>query len=272
MKTITLNSGKNIPVLGFGTYKLTGDEAGPALAKALELGYRHIDTAAFYGNEEIVGRAIRESGIPREELFITTKLWNDDQRDHRQREAFEESLERLGLDYVDLYLIHWPVVETINESWKVLEDLKHEGLAHSIGVCNFRIEHLDRLLGSAEITPAVDQLELHPRMVDTETIAYLKDRFIAVEAWAPIGRGSYEDDPVVSAIAEEVGATEAQVLLAWHRAKDVIALPKSGTPERIEENYRSLDVELSTEQVARIDELNVHEYLNPETTPDTFDF
>lgn len=258
ISTISLNDGTRIPQLGLGTSPLTDDEVHAAGLAAFEVGYRHIDTAAAYRNEVGVGRAVRESGLPRDDVFVTTKLDNPDQIARRVRASLEQSLEKLGLDYVDLYLIHWPLPERglFVEAWEHFIDLRAEGLARSIGVSNFLPEHLDQIINETGIAPSVNQFELHPTLQDEELINFCGDARIAVEAYAPIGNASDLEDPRIGRIAQEAGATAAQVILAWHLARGFIAIPKSGNPDRIRENYEASAVKLTSEQLEAIDGLH----------------
>ncbi|MDO4253528.1 MAG: aldo/keto reductase [Kocuria sp.] len=246
---ITMNDEHTIPQLGFGTWQVEPDIAQASVITALETGYRHIDTAAIYGNEEGVGRAIAESGLAREDIFLTTKLWNTDQ--DRALEAFDESLERLGTDYVDLYLIHWPCPANnlYRSSWEALIQLRDSGRARSIGVSNFPADLLDELVGTG-VTPVVNQIELHPYFPQVELRAANASHGVLTEAWSPLGQGGeILTDPTVTQIAEEVGATPAQTVLAWHLAIGNIVFPKSVTPERIRENWGALNVTLDEEQL-----------------------
>lgn len=251
--TITLNDGKTIPQLGFGVWQVTDDKATPAVAKALEVGYRHIDTAAIYGNEAGVGRAIQESGIARDDLFVTTKLWNDKHEAADAREAIETSLTKLGLDHVDLYLIHWPANvkygDAYVEAWDALQQFKAEGLATSIGVSNFNVEHLDRLSGE---TPVIDQVELHPTWQQADLRAVLGRRGIATEAWSPLGQSKDLEHEVIGRIAERHGVTPAQVIIRWHLQLGNVVIPKSVTPERIASNFDVLGFELADDDMAAI--------------------
>lgn len=258
---ITLNDGFAIPQLGFGTFKVPPQEAERAVTEALTVGYRHIDTAKLYDNERGVGAAIAASGLPRDQLFVTTKLWNDDHDPAKARAAIEGSLERLGLDHVDLYLIHWPAPVLYGESyidaWDALQQFKSEGLATSIGVSNFNPEHLDRLNGE---TPAVNQVELHPTFAQVALRADMARRGIAVEAWSPLGRGA--DLDAVADIARQVDATPAQVIIAWHIQSGIVVIPKSVTPSRIAENA---DVcSLSDDQMAALDRLDANNRIGAE--------
>lgn len=253
--TITLNDGNAIPQLGFGVWQVSTDDIVGSVATALETGYRHIDTAAIYGNEEGVGRAIADSGIARDELFVTTKLWN---RRHREaRAAFEESLAKLGLDHVDLYLIHWPSPNHGDylTAWREMEKIAADGLARSIGVSNFLPPHLNDLLENTDVVPAVNQIELHPTFTQSEVVAATLPHGIAIEAYSPLGLSQDLQNATVKQIADRVGRTPAQVILRWHLQKNNIVFPKSVTPERIRENFALFDFELTEQDLAAIDGL-----------------
>lgn len=258
---LTLNDGVKIPQLGYGVWQVEDDKATPSVLTALEVGYRHIDTAAIYGNEEGVGRAIAESGLRREDLFITTKLWNDSHRADAARKAIETSLEKLGLDYLDLYLVHWPAViknggHLYQEAWDAMERFQDEGLVRSIGVCNFNPEHLDRLDGDA---PSINQVELHPSLTQPDLMAAMQRRGITVEAWSPLGNQRDPRDlelPGVKDVAEATGRTPAQVILLWHIQSGRVVIPKSVTPSRIEENFNIFDFELDEHQMQTLDACN----------------
>lgn len=254
MQHVTLNDGKTIPQLGFGVFKVDPVETERIVSDALEVGYRHIDTAAIYRNEEGVGRAIAASGIPRDELFITTKLWNDRHGDPDR--AIEESLEKLGLDHVDLYLIHWPSPKQDRyiEAWRSLEGIRARGLATSIGVSNFLKHHLERLLAETDTVPVLDQLELHPYHQQPATTSFARENGIAIEAWGPLGQGKYpllELDEITS-IAAAHGKTAAQVVLRWHLQSGNIVFPKTVSRERMAENFDVFDFELSADEAASI--------------------
>ncbi len=267
--SLTLNNGVGIPQLGFGVFKIPEDETQAAVEHALEAGYRSIDTAALYRNERGVARALAASGIPREELFVTTKLWND--RQGEARRAFEESMDKLGLERLDLYLVHWPVPrqDRYLEAWEALEGLYAEGRVRAIGVSNFLPEHLDRVVALGGTVPAVNQVEAHPAL-QQRAIQEADARLgIATEAWAPLARTTVLADPVVTTIASAHDATPAQVVLAWHRQQGRIAIPKSVTPSRIAENLASVDVTLTADELARIDGLECDGRTGPD--PATFE-
>jgi len=255
MDSIVLNNGVRMPQLGFGVWKIPDDQVSQVLEKAFEIGYRSVDTARIYKNEEGVGRAVAESGIPREELFITTKVWNSDQGYENTLKAFEASLQRLGLDYVDLYLIHWPTpkYDQYVETYKALEKLYKDGRVRAIGVSNFDIDHLERILNECEVVPAVNQVECHPYLQQKELKAFCKKHGIAVEAYSPLmnGKDALQDE-VILKIAKKYGKTPAQVILRWHLQEGVIAIPRTVTPSRMEENFRVFDFELSEEDMKEI--------------------
>ncbi|THG36124.1 aldo/keto reductase [Glaciibacter flavus] len=258
--TLTLNDGNLIPQLGFGVFKVDPAEAERVVTDALEVGYRHIDTAAIYGNEEGVGRAIAASGIPREELFVTTKLWNEDQGFSSTAPALDRSLHRLGLDHVDLYLIHWPVASKglYVDSWRAMQDLREQGRTRSIGVSNFLESHLQELLDNSDVVPAVDQLELHPAYQQRETTDFARSNGMRVEAWGPLGQGKYPllEAGVIVAAAEAHGKTPAQAVLRWHLQVGNIVFPKSMHRERIAENFDILDFALTDAEVEALSALD----------------
>ncbi len=252
--TITLNDGVEIPQLGFCVYKVPADEAEAVVTTALEVGYRHIDTAKLYGNEEGVGRAVRASGIPRDELFVTTKIWNDDHGYDEALAAFDASMGRLGLDVLDLLLIHWPcpTQDRYVETWRALERLQADGRVRSIGVSNFAIAHLHRLLAESSVVPSINQVELHPLLPQDELRMFDAAHGIVTEAWSPLARATLLDDPTIGAIAERVGRTPMQVVLAWHLALGNVVIPKSVTPARIVENFGATDVRLTDADLVAI--------------------
>jgi 2,5-diketo-D-gluconate reductase A len=252
--TLTLNDGRAIPQLGFGVFLVPPDEAARAASHALKTGYRSIDTAAAYRNERGVGEAIRDGGIDRENVFVTTKVWNSGQGREQARQAFEKSLERLGEDYVDLYLIHWPAppLGLYVETWETLCELHADGRARSIGVSNFRVEDLAKVIDATGVVPAVNQIELHPRFQQSELRAYHAEQGILTESWSPLGRGASLEDETICRIAADHDRTPAQVILRWHIQLGLIVIPKSVTPERIEENFRVFDLELSDDEMSAI--------------------
>ncbi len=242
-----LNDGKHIPQLGYGVWQVGDDEAVAAVSEALKVGYRHIDTAAIYGNEEGVGKAIRQSGLPRGDIYLTTKLWNKDQGYESTLKAFDASLNKLGLDYVDLYLIHWPMPskDLFMETWRAFVKLKEEGRAKSIGVSNFRTNDLERLIKESGVSPVLNQIELHPRFQQDELRVFHGKHNIATEAWSPLGQGKILDNPALQAIAARHGKSVAQVILRWHVETGNIVIPKSVTPARIRENFEIFDFKLA---------------------------
>lgn len=267
---ITLNDGHRMPLFGLGVWQAAaGKETRHAVEHALEIGYRLIDTAKLYGNERDVGAAIRESGIPREEIFVTTKLWNDDQGYERALRAFERSRKELGLDYVDLYLIHWPASNLRQESWKAFLRLHEDGLAHSIGVSNYTVRHLQEVLSESPIPPAVNQVEFHPFLYQRELLEFSEDQRIQTEAYSPLVRGRRMDHPVIRAIAKERGRTPAQVLIRWGLQHGLVVIPKSVRPDRIAENARVFDFELTSKDMERLDALDERSHVawNPESLP-----
>ncbi|WP_394278407.1 aldo/keto reductase [Microbacterium sp.] len=272
--TITLNDGHEIPQLGFGVFKVDPAETERIVSSALEAGYRHIDTAAIYGNEEGVGRAIAASGIAREELFITTKLWNSEQGTDAPRPAIETSLQKLGLDYVDLYLIHWPRPDRdlYVETFQQLEKFAAEGLTRSIGVSNFHQPQLEKLLAETGTVPAVNQIELHPAFAQTALREFQEPRGIHTEAWGPLGQGKYDlfGEKAVADAAKAHGATPAQVVIRWHLQKGIIVFPKSSTAERIAENFDVFGFELTSDEIAAIDSLDRGQRVGADPEADFF--
>lgn len=268
---ITLNDGTTIPQLAFGTWQVPDAEVTPAVLHALETGYRHIDTAAVYGNEAGVGRAIASGGVPREELYVTTKLWNDAHKKADARRGIESSLEKLGLDRVDLYLIHWPATvkygDAYIEAWDALQEFKAEGLATSIGVSNFHAHHLDAISGEV---PAVNQVEVHPSLTQVALREECERRGIKVESWSPLGSGADLRNGELVDIAAGYGKSVAQVIIRWHLQHGLIVLPKSVTPARIEENFDVFDFELDADTMARIDGLDADNRCG--SNPDTATF
>ncbi|WAX81752.1 aldo/keto reductase [Streptomyces sp. KMM 9044] len=256
---ITLNNGVTMPQLGFGVWQVPDTEAGTAVTAALEAGYRSIDTAAVYGNETGTGRAVAASGIPREDLFVTTKLWNDDQGYDTTLRGFDTSLSKLGLDYVDLYLIHWPMPARGRyvDTYRAFEKLYAEGRIRAIGVSNFLPEHLEHLLEETSVVPAVNQIELHPHLQQSAAREYHAERGIATEAWSPLGSGKgLLEVPAIVAIARKHGRTPAQVVLRWHLQLGNVVIPKSVTPSRIKENIDVFGFRLDAEDLAAISALN----------------
>lgn len=255
--TLVMNNGLEIPRLGLGVYETApGEVTRNAVREALRVGYRHIDTARIYGNEADVGAAVRDSGVPRGEVFVTTKLWNDDQGHDAALRAFDASLSRLGLEYVDLYLVHWPVPGKRLESWKALEEIAGDGRARSIGVSNFMAQHLAELLGEVSVMPAVNQIELSPFNQQRAARAVCEENGIVVEAYSPLTRGQRLNDPVVAGVAARTKRSPAQVLLRWSLQTGLVVLPKSARPERIRENAAIFDFELSADDMAKLDALD----------------
>lgn len=267
-----LNDGNAIPTVGLGVWQTPPEETQRAVEAALSTGYRHIDTAAVYGNESEVGHAIKASGVPREEVFLVTKLWNADQGYDKGLKAFDVSAERLGVDYVDLYLIHWPVpaANLFVDSFKALAHLREQGRVRSIGVSNFAPEHLRTLIADTGIVPAVNQIELHPRLPQQELRQVHVELGIATEAWSPLGQGGLLSDPVVTTVADTHCKTPAQVLIRWHIQLGNIVIPKSVNPDRIASNFDVFDFELSSHDIASIATLDDGTRLGPD--PRTFNF
>ncbi|MEE0420224.1 MAG: aldo/keto reductase [Lachnospiraceae bacterium] len=260
MEDFKLLNGVTIPKIGFGTYKSVEGEDKETILRALRCGYRHLDTAAFYGNEEILGKSLRESGIPRDELFITSKIWRDDLGYDRARKSFEDSLQRLGTDYLDLCLIHWPKSgpgdeewrKKDRETWKALEELYLAGRVRAIGVSNFLPHHLLNLMESASVVPMVDQLEFHPGYIQKAAVDFCQKHGILVEAWSPIGRGRVLEEPLLLELARSYGKTPAQICLRFALQCNVLPLPKSSSEERMRENMKVFDFTISQEDIYRI--------------------
>jgi 2,5-diketo-D-gluconate reductase A len=273
---ISLNDGNTIPQLGFGVFQIDPKDTARAVGKALEVGYRHIDTAQMYGNEAEVGQAVRASGLDRAEVFVTSKLNNGFHRPDDARKAFEQTLAALKFDYLDLFLIHWPLPTRYDgdfvSTWRVLEEFQRDGRVKSIGVSNFQVPHLERLAAEAAVVPAVNQIEAHPYFGNEEVRAYGRTHNILTEAWAPIAQGKVLDDPTIVDIAGEVGRTPAQVVLRWHVQRGDIVFPKSTTPQRIEENFAIFDFELDDVTMERITGLDRGEAGRQGPNPDTFDY
>ncbi|MFD5564565.1 aldo/keto reductase [Kitasatospora griseola] len=252
--TVTLNNGVEMPQLGFGVFQVPDEETTAAVATALESGYRSIDTAAIYGNERGVGKALAASGLPREELFVTTKLWNADQGYDATLRAFDASLDKLGLETVDLYLIHWPTParDLYLDSWRAVERLAADGRIRAAGVSNFQPAHLTRLIENGGLVPAVNQVELHPGLQQSELRAFHAAHGIATEAWSPLAQGAVLNDPAITAIAERTGKSAAQVVLRWHLQLGNLVIPKSVTPARIRQNLDVFDFTLTDDEMAAI--------------------
>lgn len=269
MMNVQLSNGVLMPVLGLGVWRTQeGPEVEQAVTFALDNGYRHIDTAAFYQNEQGVGAGIRKSTIPRSEVFVTTKVWNDDQGYEETLKAFDQSQRRLDLDYIDLYLVHWPVRHKYTETWKAVERLYTEGRVKAIGVSNFLQHHLEVLLPVAEIRPMVNQLEHHPYLVQTSLQQYCKAQQIQFEAWSPLMQGRIFEIPLLQEMAQRYGKTIAQLVLRWNIQNGIVTIPKSVTPERILENGRIFDFELSAADMEAISQLDRRERVGPD--PDVF--
>jgi 2,5-diketo-D-gluconate reductase A len=273
--SIALNDGHAIPQLGFGVFQIPPEETAAAVTRALEVGYRHIDTAEMYRNERGVGEGVRASGLDRSEVFITSKLTNAGHRPDDARRAFDATLSELESDYVDLFLIHWPLPTLYDgdfvSTWNTLVEFQRDGRARSIGVSNFQVEHLERLAAATDVAPAVNQIELHPYLGNREVRAYDEAHGIATEAWSPIAQGEVLDDPLITGIATRLDRTPAQVVLRWHLQHGNIVFPKSTTPSRIEENFRLFDFELEPEDLDAIDALDRSEAGRTGPHPDTFD-
>jgi 2,5-diketo-D-gluconate reductase A len=273
---IELNDGKTIPQLGFGVFQIPPAETAEAVTTALEAGYRHIDTAEMYGNERGVGEAIRASGLDRADVFITSKLNNGFHEPDAASKAFADTLAELGSEYVDLFLIHWPLPTLYDgdfvSTWKTLEEFRSDGRARSIGVSNFQVAHLERLAAESDVEPAVNQVELHPYFQNSEVDAYGRAHGIKTEAWAPIAQGKVLDDPALASIAEKYDKSPAQVVLRWHIQRGNIVFPKSTTPSRIRENIELFDFELDQADVFAIDALDKGEAGRDGPNPDTFDY
>lgn len=267
---IKLHDGNVMPQLGLGVWKAGNEDVVSAIHKALEVGYRAIDTATAYKNEEGVGKAIHSAGIPREELFITTKLWNDDQK--RPADALRESLDKLQLDYLDLWLMHWPVpaIDHYVEAWKGMIALQQEGLIKSIGVCNFQIPHLQRLIDETGVTPVINQIELHPLMQQRQLHVWNANHKIQTESWSPLAQGGEGvfDQAIIRKLADKYGKTPAQVVIRWHLDSGLVVIPKSVTPSRIAENFDVWDFRLDKEELAEIAKLDQGKRLGPD--PDQF--
>ncbi|MCV7222023.1 aldo/keto reductase [Mycolicibacterium elephantis] len=270
--SIELNDGNSIPQAGLGVWQTPPEDTERAAATALDAGYRHIDTAAAYGNEREVGQAVAKSGLAREDVFVTTKLWNADQGYDSTLKAFDASMQRLGMDYLDLYLIHWPVPakDAYVDTFKAFAHLRDQGRIRSIGVSNFEPEHLRKLIDGTGIVPAVNQIELHPRLQQHELRELHAQLGIATEAWSPLGQGSLLTNPAVTAVAEAHGKTPAQVLIRWHIQLGNIVIPKSVTPARIVSNFDVFDFELSEQDMASVSSLGDGTRLGPD--PRTFNF
>ena len=273
---IDLNDGKSIPQLGFGVFQIPPADTAAAVRRALDIGYRHIDTAEMYGNEKGVGQGIRDAGLDRAEVFVTSKLNNGFHQPDDARRAFDQTLKALASDYVDLFLIHWPLPTLYDgdfvSTWKVLEEFAADGRARSIGVSNFQPAHLERLAAETDTVPAVNQIEVHPYFGNERVRTYGREHNIATEAWSPIAQGKVLDDPVITRIAHALGRSPAQVVLRWHVQRGDIAFPKSVTPERIESNFKLFDFDLEGADMDAISALDKGESGRTGPNPDTFDY
>lgn len=268
---VVLNNGVEMPWLGYGVFQIDdGPAVEQAVLHALGIGYRSIDTAAVYRNERGVGTAIRNSGIRREDIFLTTKVWNGDQREDRTLAAFDESLDRLAVDYVDLYLVHWPVAGYYRRTWEDMEKILEGGRARAIGVSNFMPHHLDDLLSSGAVVPAVNQVEFHPRLVQPDLLNYCRDKGIVVEAWSPLMQGHVAGNAAIRGLADKYGKTPAQIVLRWDLQLGVVTIPKSERPERIAENTAVFDFELDAEDLQLLSALDEGHRYGPD--PDNFNF
>jgi 2,5-diketo-D-gluconate reductase A len=274
--TIELNDGVRIPQLGFGVFQIKPDETAEAVKRALDIGYRHIDTAEMYGNEREVGQGVRDAGLDRAEVFITSKLNNGSHKPDDARRAFDKTLGALNSDYVDLFLIHWPLPTLYGgdfvSTWKVLEEFAKDGRARSIGVSNFEPAHLDRLAGETDTVPSVNQIEVHPYFANEAVRAYGREHGIVTEAWSPIAQGKVLDDPVITRIAEARGKSPAQVVLRWHIQRGDVVFPKSVTPERIKANFELFDFELDNADMDAISALDKGESGRTGPHPEQFDY
>lgn len=266
--TKKLYNGMVIPQIGLGVYKVPEEDVYDAVTSAIKAGYRHIDTASYYQNETGVGNAIKDSGLKREDIFVTTKVWNDEQGYDHTLKAFERSLKKLGMDYVDLYLVHWPIRGLFPETYKALEHLYKEGRVKAIGVSNFLDHHLKELLETAEIKPMMNQIELHPKLVEQATIDFCKEQDIVIESWAPLGRANYLDDARLKHLAEKYGKSTAQIILRWHIEQGFVVIPKSTNPERQKQNLAVFDFELTGEEMKMIHQLGKDEALRIGSHPD----
>ena len=265
----TLNNGVQIPIFGLGVFR-SAAETKDAVKWALEAGYRHIDTAKIYGNEADVAKGIKESGVHRKDIFITTKLWNEDMRQGKQREAFEKSLQLLETDYIDLYLIHWPVKGVYNQAWRIMEEYYKQGKIRAIGVSNFNQHHLEDLLSISQVIPAVNQIECHPHFTQKPLFDYCSEKGIALEAWSPLGGGKLLSDAAIKVLADKYGKTAAQIIIRWHIQRDTIVIPKSVHQDRIISNGEVFDFNISNEDMAAITAMNQNKRVG--SNPDTFTF
>lgn len=273
MKNLTLNNGQLIPIIGLGVFRMDDEkETIEHILSALEIGYRHIDTAAFYLNEEAVGKAVRESGIPRNELFITTKMWTDRQKKGEQQQAFDESMDRLNIDYIDLYLVHWPAEGLVSKTWDCMEKILESGLCKSIGVSNHRIQDLAEIKALGGTIPALNQVEIQPYFQQNELVSYCHQNDIQVEAWGPFcsGKIALFEDPTLKALAQKHGKSPAQIVLRWNVQRNVIALPKSANPTRQKQNIEVFDFALDADDMSKLASLDRDMRIgaNPDSPPD----
>ncbi len=254
-QSIQLLNGVEIPVLGFGTYKMDDDGAAQAVREAIRLGYRHIDTASYYKNEKGVGQGIAQCGLPRDQIFLTSKMWNDEQGYEQTLEAFERSIQKLGVDYLDLYLIHWPQPQS-NDTWRAMEKLYREGKIRAIGVSNFSVEQVEDLMKNSTIAPMVNQVELHPCLSQPEMRAFCRDKGIALTAWSPLDRGKVFDLPIIQSLCQKYGKTPAQIVLRWEIQMGLVTIPKTANPVRMQENAAVFDFVLTGQEMRSIQALD----------------
>lgn len=266
---VTLNNGIKIPGFGLGVFKVeAGATTYDTVRTALKLGYRLIDTAAIYGNEEAVGKAIHDSGIPREEIFVTSKVWNDDQGYEETLAAFDTTMEKLGLEYLDLYLIHWPITGKFKDTWRALEEIYRDGKVRSIGVSNFHVHHLEELLKDAEVKPVLNQIEYHPHLTQEDVLQFCKENAIQMQSWSPLKRGEIITEPVIKEIADKHDKTPAQIVLRWNLQNGVITIPKSVKEHRMQENADIFNFELTEDEMEKLNDLNKNERIG--SNPDDF--
>lgn len=273
MEKIKLNNGILMPCIGLGVYRMDNTETSENIIKyALSNGYRHIDTASYYDNEEIVGKAIKESEVKREDIFLTTKVWNEDQRQSRVLKAFETSLKKLDTEYLDLYLIHWPVADKIEQTWEILSKLYEQGKIKAIGVSNFKQHHIERLQKCSPIVPVVNQIELHPYFNQRELVNYCLEHHIQPVAWSPLGASKTNllEEAILKNLAKKYNKCPAQIVLRWNFQNHVVSIPKSSNKERLKQNISIFDFELTKDEMLQIDSLNSNKRLGAD--PDTFDF